>query len=128
LLVSSCALIFTICGFALVRRLSFINCWSLVNVHPIIYNSCALIFAGVLSIATLPSWWLYYVLRYTLSSKATFGSYLLLVVFYFVIYTLNFSFELLVLSLVSMISTFMVSTIWIVSSKLIIPIENNLIL
>jgi len=41
------------CGFALIPKLKFINCWSLVNVHPIICNSCVLIFVGVLSTITL---------------------------------------------------------------------------
>jgi hypothetical protein len=39
LFISSYALIFTMCGSTLVSRLSFINCWFLVNVHPIICNS-----------------------------------------------------------------------------------------
>jgi hypothetical protein len=56
--VFNCALIFTICGYALIPKLSFINCWFLVNVHPAIYNSCDLIFVGVSSIAILPSWYM----------------------------------------------------------------------
>jgi hypothetical protein len=44
--ISSYALIFTICGFALIPIFSFINFLSSVNVHPAIYNSCALIFVG----------------------------------------------------------------------------------
>jgi hypothetical protein len=54
--VSNWALIFTIYGFASLLRLNFINCWSIINVHQVICNSCALMFVGVSSIATLPGW------------------------------------------------------------------------
>ncbi len=47
--ISNYALIFTIYGITLVPRLSFINYWSLVNIHPTICNSCAFIFVGVSS-------------------------------------------------------------------------------
>jgi hypothetical protein len=75
LFISNYALVFTMCGFALVPRLNFINYWSLINVHQSICNSYALIFARVSSITTLFGWWLQYIFWYTLSSKATFDSY-----------------------------------------------------
>jgi hypothetical protein len=88
--------------------LSFINCWFSINVHPTICNSCALIFVGVSSTATFPSWWLWYVYRYTLSSRATFGSNLLPNIFYSMLCTLNSYFEILIFTSISMISTSMV--------------------
>jgi hypothetical protein len=51
--VSNYALIFTIYGFALIPKLSFINCWFSINIHPTIYNFRALIFARVSSTTVL---------------------------------------------------------------------------
>jgi hypothetical protein len=66
--------------------LSFINCWSSINVHPNIYNSCAFTFVGFhpLQHSLVDD----YVLGYTLSSKATSCSYMLPIVFYYVICSL----------------------------------------
>jgi len=123
--VSNYALIFTICGSALVPKLSFINCWSLVSIHLVIYDSCAFIFARVSSIATLLGWWLYYDSEYTLSSRATFGSYLLPAIFFSRLYNSNSFSEIIVFTFVSKISTSMVFTYWIILSKLIVPIEKK---
>jgi hypothetical protein len=42
LCVSNCALIFTNCGSTSTPKLIFINCWSLINIYPTIYNSYVL--------------------------------------------------------------------------------------
>jgi hypothetical protein len=89
LFISNYASVFTMCGSASVPRLNFINCWYLINVHPSIYNSYALIFGGVSSITTFFGWWLQYISWYTLSSKATFDSYPLPTIFFYVSYILN---------------------------------------
>jgi hypothetical protein len=125
LFISNYALVFTMCGFALVPRLNFINYWSLINVHQSICNSYALIFARVSSITTLFGWWLQYIFWYTLSSKATFDLYPLLAIFFYVFYISNSYFEILFFMSTSMISTSMVFTNWIVLGKLIFPIVNN---
>ncbi len=125
LFISNYALVFTMCGFASIPRLSFINCWSLINVHPFIYNSYAVIFVGVSSTTTLSGWWLQYISWYTLSSRATFDSYPLPTIFFYVLYILNSYFEILVFTSISMISTSMVFTNWIVLGKVIVLIENN---
>jgi hypothetical protein len=125
LFISSYALVFTMCGSASIPRLSFINFWSLVNVHPSICNSYALNLAGVSSTITFSGWWLKYISWYTLSSRATFDSYPLQDIFFYVLYILNSYFEMFVFTSISMISTSMVFTNWIVLGKLIVPIENN---
>jgi len=109
--VSNYALIFTICGFALVHRLNFINCWSWVNIHPPICNSYVLIFAKVSSTMTLPGLWLSTSLA--LSFKVTSGSYMFPALFFFVLYISNSYFKIIVFTLVSMISTLVVFTYWI---------------
>ncbi len=55
----------------------------------------------------------------------TFGSYLLLGIFFYVFYTLNPCTKILVFTSVSMISTFVVFIDRIILGKLIVPIENN---
>jgi hypothetical protein len=84
-----------------------------------------LIFVGVSSTVTLLGWWISYVSRYILSSIVTFGSYLLLAIFFYVIGTLDSCFEILIYTSISTISTSVVFTNWIISSKLIVLIENN---
>ncbi len=106
--VSNCALFCAICGFTSIPRLSFINCWSSVNIHPSICNSYALIFVGVSSTVTFLGWWLWYVSRYTLSSRSTSSSYLLPAIFFFVLYTSNSYIKIIVFTFVFVISTFVV--------------------
>ncbi len=122
---SNCALIFTIYGFTSIPRLNFINCWSSINIHPTICNSCALILVGVSSIATFPSWWLQYVFIYTLFSRTIYNSYLLPTIFFFVLCTSNSYYEIIVFTFVSVISTSVVFIDWIVLNKLSVRIENN---
>jgi hypothetical protein len=62
---------------------------------------------------------------YTLSSKATFRSYLLLGIFISMFYTLDTCSKILYFTFVSMIPTYVIFTYWIVLGKLIVPMENN---
>jgi len=61
-LVSSYALIFTICGSTLVPKLNFINCWSLVNVNLATYNSYVLIFCW--NFIHYHTSWLMFIIRF----------------------------------------------------------------
>jgi hypothetical protein len=109
----------------LVPRSSFINCWSLINIHLAIYNPYALMFVGVSSTTTLPNWCFYYIFRYTLSSKVISSSCLLLDIFFSMFYTSNPYFKILVFTSISMIPTYVAFIDWIISGKFIVHVENN---